>query len=238
MCLSLGLRRHTLAWLVGERLWDKDERSNSGFHPSSPTWSLFNFSYCIILKLCIFMPKTFFSLPSEVFHPYWWCASRVLQKVVECQVGVFDQVCAVFTATAWSSSCLGNFEPCLHPQCAVVLNVCSHNGPQCPLLFLCGSFLCKPPQPLIHWHSTTWRPRHWHCKCTTWRAAPASARWHLWSAAACPTQCQARVSVPVTPNKKMTRWREWEGTLLGIDGHFSNMESRSRPKLGWERERQ
>ena len=33
----------------------------------------------------------------------------------------------------------------------------------------------------------------------------------------------------VTPNKKMTWWREWEETLLGIDGHFSNMESRTRP---------
>ena len=44
----------------------------------------------------------------------------------------------------------------------------------------------------------------------------------------------------VTPNKKMTWWREWEETLLGIDGHFSNMESRTRPNgqasLAGERE--
>ena len=46
--------------------------------------------------------------------------------------------------------------------------------------------------------------------------------------------------MPVTPNKKMTWWREWEETLLGIDGHFSNMESRTRPNgqasLAGERE--
>ena len=46
----------------------------------------------------------------------------------------------------------------------------------------------------------------------------------------------------VTPNKKMTRWREWEETLLGIDGHFSNMESRTRPNgqasLAGERKRE
>ena len=106
-------------------------------------------------------------------------AKSVFQKVVECQVGVFDQVCAVFTATAWSSSCLGNFEPCLHPQCAVVLNVCTHNGPQCPLLFLCGSFLCKPPQPSIHWHSTTTRPRRWHCKCSTLKPSVQLEEQHL-----------------------------------------------------------
>ena len=165
MCLGLCLRRHTLTWLVGEAV---RQRRTIQLRLSS------FFPHLVIIQL--FLPRNsqtlyihaedFFLLPSIVFQPSW-CARSVLQKVVECQVGVFDQVCAVFSATAWSSSCLGNFEPCLHPQCAVVLNVCSHNGPQCPLLFLCGSFLCKPPQPSIHWHSTTTRPRHRHCKCTT-----------------------------------------------------------------------
>ena len=64
------------------------------------------FSHLVIIQL--FLPKTsqtlyihaedFFSLPSIVFQPSW-CGRSVFQKVVECQVGVFDQVCAVFSAT-------------------------------------------------------------------------------------------------------------------------------------------
>ena len=64
------------------------------------------FPHLVIIQL--FLPKTsqtlyihdgdFFSLPSDVFQPSW-CTISVLQKVVECQVGVFDQVYAVFSAT-------------------------------------------------------------------------------------------------------------------------------------------
>ena len=77
------------------------------------------------------MPKTFFSLPSEVFHLSSW-AKSVLQKVVECQVGVFDQVCAVFSAAGprlvWatlSPVCTHNVQWSSMFAATMVLNVLS-----------------------------------------------------------------------------------------------------------------
>ena len=124
LCLGLCLRRHTLAWLVGERLWDKDERSNSGFHPSSPTWSLFNFSYCIILELCIFMAETFFRCHRMSFSPHGGpevCFKKLSSAMSECLIKfarfspplvlvLFGQLWALFAPTMCSGP------QCLHPQ--------------------------------------------------------------------------------------------------------------------------
>lgn len=64
------------------------------------------FLHLVIIQ--VFLPRNsrtlyihaedFFSLPLDVFQPSG-CGRSVLQKVVECQVGVFDQVCAVFSTT-------------------------------------------------------------------------------------------------------------------------------------------
>ena len=114
------------------------------------------------------MPKAFFSLPSEVFHSSW-SARSVLQKVFERQVGVFDQVCAVFSATGprlvWatlSPVCTHNVQWSSMFAATMVLNVPSSS---------CVAASCA--SHLNHRYTGTLQlqdqGRHWHCKCTTLR---------------------------------------------------------------------
>ena len=156
VCLGLCLRRHTLAWLVGEAV---RQRRTIQLRLSS------FFPHLVIIQLFLLHNSQTLYIHAEGFFFAAIGSLSFLMERQKCASKSFRVPSrSVWSSLRgflrhWSSSCLGNFEPCLHPQCAVVLNVCSHNGPQCPLFFLCGSFLCKPPQPSIHWHSTTPRPR-------------------------------------------------------------------------------